>query len=208
MYFSFAPAYSFIGENVTMHKKRFFPVLLLIIGALLILATIAYFAYNAIKASQIRKNNEVLLDKLNTLIPDPHPGVIEEGRDTMMPVLSVEGVDYIGIITIPAYEIEIPVASKWDEEKNKGILTKYYGSLSAHSLILGADNALGLFGFSGQITKDDNVFFTDTKGTVYTYSVDDVRRVKKITLDDISYDGLTIFIRSRSSSDYVVVYCK
>ncbi|MBP5270905.1 MAG: hypothetical protein ILO42_08110 [Clostridia bacterium] len=191
-----------------MNKKRVLPAIILLVGALMIAAAVTYFAIDAARANKTKKNNEILLDRLNTLIPEPHPGFVEEGRDTIMPVLNVDGVDYIGILTVPAYKAEIPVASVWDDERNKGVFTRYFGTLPAHNLILGADNALGLFGFSGEITKDDSVFFTDTEGIVYSYKVEDVVHVNRISKEEMTYTGLTIFIRSRTSSDYVIVYCK
>lgn len=33
--------------------------------------------------------------------------------DMEMPVKTIEGVDYIGILTIPALELELPVISEW-----------------------------------------------------------------------------------------------
>lgn len=191
-----------------MRKKRFLPAIIITAGALMIAAAVAYFAVNAIRTANAKKESAAILDRLNTLIPDPHPGVIEEGRDTIMPALAIDGTDYVGILTIPAYKTETPVASVWNEEKNSGIVTRYFGSLPAHNLVLGADNSLGLFGFSESITGGDSVFFTDTEGIVYSYVVENVIHARKITGENVSYTGLTIFIRSRGSSDYVIIYCK
>ena len=191
-----------------MRKNRFLPALIIAVGALMIAASVTYFAVIGIRTAGMKKENGILLDRLNTLIPDPRPGVIEEGRDTIMPALEVDGTDYIGILTIPAYKTEIPVASVWNEEKNRGIITRYYGSLTAYDLVLGADNVNGLFGFSKEITGGDSVFFTDTEGIIYTFTVEDVIHTKSITKDIITFEGLTIFVRSRSGSDFIVVYCK
>ena len=190
------------------NKRLRFPVIILLAGVLLIAAVVIYFSVNAIESAKARKQNEQILDRINTFIPEPHQGIVEEGRDNFMPVLSIDGTDYIGIITVPAYNTELPVASVWNEKNSKRLITRYFGTLQEGNLVLGADNAYGLFDFSKEITKDDRIFFTDMEGIIYSYVVEDVIHTRNISEENLTYDGLTIFIRSKASSNCIVVYCR
>jgi len=193
---------------VKKNKSKILPVIILLAGVIMISAVVAYFAITAVRASGAKKDSEQILHRINSMIPDPRPGIIEEGRDNFMPVLSIDGTDYIGIIAVPAYKTELPVASVWNEKNSKRLVTRYCGTLQENNLVLGADNAYGLFDFSKEITKDDKVFFTDTEGIIYTYIVEDVIRTTKLSSEKLAYDGLTIFVRSKASKDVIIVYCK
>ena len=190
------------------NKRIILPIIILLAGVLLISAVVAYFAVTAVRSSAAKKSSDQILDRINSMIPDPRPGIVEEGRDTFMPVLSIDGTDYIGILTVPEYKTELPVASVWNEKESKRIITRYYGTLQENNLVLGADNAYGLFDFSKEITKDDRIFFTDTEGIIYSFIVEDVIHTNKISAEKLTYDGLTIFIRSKASSNIIIVYCK
>ena len=54
--------------------------------------------------------------------------LLDAGRE--MPVQTIGGKDYIGVLTIPSLELELPVISQWDYAALKVAPCRYSGSAS------------------------------------------------------------------------------
>ncbi len=91
--------------------------------------------------------------------------------DMEMPVETVNGADYIGILQIPCLELELPVISQWSYKGLKTAPCRYSGSAYQKDLILCAHNYVTHFGNLGKLREGDTATFTDIAGNVFTYQM-------------------------------------
>ena len=98
-------------------------------------------------------------------IAEPDPELQE------MVTIQVDGVDCIGILSIPVLRLELPVLSDWSYEKLKMAPCVYYGSCFEPDFVIAGHNYQGHFYNLSQLRPKDLVFFTDASGNVYQYEV-------------------------------------
>ena len=73
-------------------------------------------------------------------LPEPTP------FDPTMPTVEIDGERYIGFLTIPDLELELPVMEDWDYDKLKIAPCRYSGTLLENDLTIAAHNYLRHFG--------------------------------------------------------------
>lgn len=91
--------------------------------------------------------------------------------DMEMPVETVNGIDYIGLLGIPALELELPIISQWSYPNLKTAPCRYKGSAYTDDLILCGHNFPSHFGNLKNLSEGDMVTFTDMAGNEFTYQV-------------------------------------
>jgi len=104
--------------------------------------------------------------------------VVEEPQETApasepqpMKAVLVDGLSYIGILSIPDLGLELPILSQSSVENLKQAPCRYYGSADEGNLILSAHNYRTHFGHLSQLKTGASVSFTDMNGKVYSYQV-------------------------------------
>ena len=88
-----------------------------------------------------------------------------------MPTVTVDGLDYIGVLSIPSRNLELPVASEWSYPNLKKAPCRYKGSAYTNNLILAAHNYSSHFGDLKNLPIGERVMFTDVDGNLFTYVV-------------------------------------
>ena len=91
--------------------------------------------------------------------------------DREMPVQTVDNRDYIGVLTIPALELELPVISQWDYPSLKVAPCRYSGSLYQNNLIICAHNYASHFGKLRNLHVGDIAMFTDMAENTVTFQM-------------------------------------
>ena len=89
--------------------------------------------------------------------------------DMEMPTENINGIDYIGILRIPALELELPVISEWSYPRLKIAPCRYTGSAYQDDLIIAAHNYNSHFGNLKNLREGDTATLTDMDGNVFTY---------------------------------------
>lgn len=154
----------------TKHPGR----VLTIIGALLIAAAIALSVYNLWTAHRAAASSyETLrsIDLSNALTPQWYTE-----RD--MPVVTVDGVDYIGVLTIPDLDLQLPVAADWSYDQLLSSPCRYTGNYFMNDMVVCAHNYQAHFG--GLISCDLglDVYFQSVEGYVFKYKVSDRKTIQ------------------------------
>ena len=153
------------------------------------------------------QNMEDCVRVIRNLIPEPESAVPEARRDNTMPVLSLYGTDYIGIIEFPRYNSALPVCVNWGE------VTKHpcrlSGSIYDRTMQIGGTSQNGQYDFYREISTGDRVYFTDIEGDRYAYEVTDIRyeRHADQTALHRKEAALTLFIKNIYAFDYIMVFC-
>ena len=94
-----------------------------------------------------------------------------------MPTAEVEGYDYIGVLSIPALGLELPVMDSWSYPQLKLSPCRYEGSAYTGDLIIAAHNYQRHFGRLKTLQAGDTVVFTDAAGSVFTYAVSGIEQL-------------------------------
>lgn len=102
-------------------------------------------------------------------------GTITENQEVTpveeTPSLYVDGDYYLGIITIPSLNLELPILRNLTSKNLKKAPCQYMGSISTGDLIVAGHNYRSHFGRLQELNSGDTIFLTDMNGIVHTYEV-------------------------------------
>lgn len=97
--------------------------------------------------------------------------------DMEMPVEAINGMEIVGVLQIPALELELPIISQWSYPNLKKAPCRYSGSAYLNNLVICGHNYASHFGSLKKLSEGDQAVFTDMDGNVFTY-----RMVERETL--------------------------
>lgn len=125
-------------------------------------------------------DQEPLVSDERTVIPDY---VLSPNME--MPVETINGIDFIGVLRIPALELELPIISEWNYPNLKTAPCRYSGSAYLNNLILCGHNYASHFGSLKTLSEGDIATFTDIDGNVFIYKM-----VERETLNPTDIEGM------------------
>lgn len=142
--------------------------LLLFLGALLVVGALTLYFINGREERQAAESIETLLSVDNEG-RDPSAAAKEQkeqpgAENTAMTEKVFDGNAYIGYLSIPILDLELPVLSHWSDEKLKIAPSRYQGTLRGNNLVLMAHNYDRHFGRIHQLQVGDLVVFRDMNG--------------------------------------------
>ena len=181
--------------------------LFVIIGiCLLVVAALAMIVWQwGIQASKQEASKYV--QTIRTLIPTPQNAAVEERRDNTMPILSVEGKSFVGILEMPKFGSALPVCADWGEVSRYPC--RLSGSVYDRTMQIGATSQDGQYDFYREISVGDLVSFTDMEGNRFSYEVTDIRYESHADQSTLRQKdaALTIFIKNIYSFEYILIFC-
>lgn len=188
-------------------KRSLFQNICLLSGAVMMaaaLVTLLFWQWNIHASAKAAKE---YVHTLRTLIPEPQGAVPEARRDNSMPVLSLEGEDYIGILEFPAFGSALPVGAHWGNSSRYPC--RFSGSVYDRSIRIGATTQAGQYDFYREISVGDTLYFTDMTGNRYSYVVADIRYTRHASeeIPDSRKSDLTLFIQNVYAFEYIQIYC-
>lgn len=130
--------------------------------------------------------------------------------DIDMPTETIEGNEYIGVLEIPALELELPVMSQWSYPKLKVAPCRYKGSAYRNDLILMAHNYATHFGGLKNLRIGDSVAFTDMDGNVFNYEVMEVEVLQPAAIEEMESGDwdLTLFTCTVGGQSRITIRCE
>ena len=163
------------------------------LGLLLIAAALFLSAYNTMDSRKAGETSRQVIEQLCQALPTEStaeteaPSVPEYLLDAAreMPVKTIDGKDYIGVLTIPSLELELPVISQWDYAALKVAPCRYSGSLYQNNLIICAHNFASHFGKLKNLRVGDIAIFTDMEENAVTFQM-----VERETLEPTDLEGM------------------
>lgn len=126
-----------------------------------------------------------------------------------MPEKEIDGVAYIGLLQIPALELELPVISRWSYANFKLAPCRYSGSAYQDSLIIAGHNYQCYFGKLKTLSQGDAVSLTDMDGNVFHYAVVALETMPPTAVQEMEsgeYD-LTLFTCTVGAANRIAVRC-
>ena len=141
---------------------------------------------------------------------DTTPELLPEPTIPQMLTVPVDGGECIGILSIPALELELPVLADWSYEKLKKAPCHYYGSYYGTDFVIAAHNFQSHFGRLSELQAGDVVIFTDLSGTAHCYEVVLLETLQKEATLEMITSGfdLSLYTCTPGGSSRVTVRCK
>ena len=189
-----------------MNRRKPF---LLILGTCLIVFSLCCVIVVQLQQYNGTRNCQEVVVEMNKLLPDRTPGVPGAYSDSVMPVLEINGADYVALLEIPAQGVVLPVSDQWNSMGLSNSPARFSGSAYDKSLVIGGVDHPRQFGFCDEIEHDAVLNITDMTGAQFSYIVSRIDRSKHAQtqwLQNEEYD-LTLFCRSAYSMEYIAVRC-
>ena len=145
-------------------------------------------------------------DEASRLAAQVEPPVIETPE---MQTIEIDGHTYIGEISIPSQELNLPVSFEWSYPLLKKSPCRYAGSYLDDTLIIAGHSYPRHFRVLRQMQPGDSVVFTDTVGNVIQYEVVKAETLGKYDVDAL-FDGdwdLTLFSCTYGGVHRIVIRC-
>lgn len=194
-------------RNEEKNSRKQEGLLLITIGLLLIAAALFLVSYNLYDELRAEQSARQAVTQLDAYLPaeaapeapsdsagDQEPLASDErtvipdyvlSPNMEMPVETINGIDFIGVLRIPALELELPVISEWNYPNLKTAPCRYSGSAYLNNLIICGHNYTSHFGTLKNLWEGDIATFTDMDGNVFTYKM-----VERETLNPTDIEGM------------------
>ena len=197
--------------------KRKAGKLLMTIGLLLIAAAFLLMVYNIWESKKAENMSEEILNQIkdeqdeNVSSDDADEKPLYEiYPDMEMPVLTIDGVDYIGILTVPSLGLELPVAGNWSYPNLRRSPCRYKGSAYSNDMIIAGHNYSRHFGGLKNLAIGEEISFRDVDGHIFQYQVDDIETIPGPAVEDMDAGewDMTLFTCTYGGKSRVTIRCR
>ena len=186
--------------------KRAAGLLLVLLGTFLIAAALTLVFYNILDGNRAEKASQEILVKMDQLkngndgdgenLPEgeteAETGIPAEERrksfsllDTVMPMVNIDGYNYIGTLVMPSLGLRLPVMASWDYDRLKISPCRYSGSYYTDDLVICAHNYQRHFSPIKGIDIGAEVIFINVEDEVYHYIVSNRETIAPTAIDQM-----------------------
>ena len=159
-----------------LKRKKRNSIIFMITGLLLIVAALVLTWMNMWEQRSAGVSSEFALDKVviaideakNRTDPDDEPPYIRN-PEMEMPVVTVDGMDDIGVLRVPVLNMELPILSEWSYPNLKKSPCRFMGSAYLDNFILLGHNYTTHFGRLKRLQPGDILIFTDAVGNEFRW---------------------------------------
>ena len=208
-------------------KRKTLGTFLIFFGVLLVLTAVGLTVYNLWDNSRAESAAQIVLLDLTATLPEPpaqesaptFPSFLPPEAETIpphvlntdleMPETLVNGVAYIGVLEIPALELELPIASRWNPNTAKTAPCRYSGSVYSGDMVVAGHNYRKHFGKLPSLPMGTLVQFTDTAGNVFLYEITDIETVGSTDIETMCTGDwdLTLFTCTTGGQARFAIRC-
>lgn len=203
--------------------------LCLMLGSVLVLAAVCLYVYDRLEdakagaqaasaVSQLRQNQSVAAaseaeqpadsaESLPLSEEETEPDEPEPASEA--PASSVER-EYLGVLSIPALGLELPVQTEWSKANLKVSPCRQCGSAAGGDLVIAAHNYKSHFGRLSSLSEGDEVRFTSQDGAEAVYTVERTAQISPEEPEALREGGcpLVLYTCTPGGKARVVVYCQ
>ena len=147
---------------------------LITVGTVLILAAASLTLYNVWDAYRAGKAAQAIEEELTAAIDHNETkaeNTVTESKEREMDVVTLDGVDYIGTITIPVAGLVLPVQYNYTFDALRNSPCRYYGSYMTNDLVICAHNSSKHFGPIRWLEAGDDIYLRTVDGAEIHYTV-------------------------------------
>jgi len=175
-----------------------------ILGAALVLAALMLWYYNDAEANRAEKVSQELLMEVTAMRTEtPETAMLSATPETAQE-------SFLGVLRIPALDLELPVYATCDDERMKDTVCRYSGSVAENNLVIAGHNYKRHFGGLTNLKPGDEVTLQTMDGEKHSYQVAQLETlaetaVKEMTAGDYP---LTLFTCDYSGQARIAVRCQ
>ena len=169
--------------------------------------TLAYEEALKDKAAVIRPAE--VFDQKETAQNEESAQAEDLAQEEAMPYIEVANQACIGIISIPAINIAVPVNNDCTSAALKKMPCRYVGGVETNSMVIAAHNYQRHFGKISLLKAGDQVTFTDVDGVEYNYEVVQTEVLGAYDVEEMTTGDwdLTLFTCTYGGQNRVTVRC-
>ena len=190
-------------------------VICVLLGVVLLLAALGLYGYNRWEDAQAGAEAQTVVQDLQEKVVEQTqsaasaPAIDYSSLDPELPVVELDGYEYVGTVSIPAIGIDLPVMSEWSYPKLKISPCRQFGSSRTDDLVIAAHNYESHFGKLTSLTAGDSVTFTDMDGIVNEYVVNKVEVLDPHSVEEVEHSGyaLVLYTCTYGGKTRIVVFC-
>lgn len=184
----------------------------LVAGIVLIATSLSIAGYNWWDEARAGRSARAAMETLTQSIAEESARQIDVDfyREMEMPVKTIDGVEYIGVLRIPALELELPIISRWSDSAMKIAPCRYSGSAYQNNLILCGHNYTTHFGKLDLLQTGDTVCFEDAEGNEFSYQVSATDVLPGTAVEEMQAGewDLTLFTCTWSGTSRLCIRCE
>lgn len=181
-----------IMKDEKKNGGRIFPAVFILTGSLMLLGAVLLAGFNLREQRLAEEASRSALERVDSLI-----GACEQADEgefipdyllnpwMEMPQMDIDGILYIGRISIPELELELPVITETTRSYLKKAPCRYTGSVYLDNMVIGAHNYDRHFGRIGDLGYGDLIEFTDMDGNHFIYEVADIEILQPDQVEDL-----------------------
>ena len=176
------------------------------IGVVLVLAALLLLVYNGYEDYRAGQQAEMLMGEIHSIIEEPEP---QEDLPDEMPVVIIEGYEYIGYVTIPDLGLELPVMADWDYYRLSLAPCRHFGSSRTDDLVIAAHNFKKHFGQLSRLDIGAEVIFTDMDNIINRYTLTELTTLSPDAVDEVlnSEHDLVLYTCTPGGATRVAAFC-
>ena len=207
-----------------MPNKR--GIVFVMLGAVLVTAALLLLLYNGYEDRNARQHAETLMDDLQTAAKETMSPALNSGETAEqtgqteaetaeplgreMSVVTIDGYEYIGYLSIPSLGLDLPVMAEWDYKRLKIAPCRHFGSSRTDNLVIAAHNYKSHFGTLSRLDVGAEVIFTDMDGIVNRYHlIRGPQTLPSHAVDEVQNSGcdLVLYTCTPGGKTRVAVFC-
>lgn len=183
------------------------------IGIIAMISALVLTCYNFWDNNRASREAQDIVSGISEQIPD-----ISDAKFTPdyifnpnmnMPTIEYGGYEYIGKLSIPVIDLELPVMDSWSYAQLKIAPCRYSGSAYLNNMVVAAHNYTGHFGRLKNLEVGDEVVFTDADGNIFNYRVAFIETLMPTNVKEMTdgYWDLTVFTCTVGGQTRVTIRC-
>lgn len=173
------------------------------LGLLLIAAALSLTGYNywenaKVGEATLQIRRELGITENSFQIPPSVHQAMMPQMETVppMPTQRIGDNDYIGSLTVPLYQLDLPIMADWSYDKLKVAPCVFTGSYFTGDLVICGHNYPAHFSKLKSIPLNADIYLNTVDGVQYHYIVDNVETVEPTAVEQMILPGdwdLTLF---------------
>jgi len=186
------------------------------LGLVLIAAAIGLLSYNHWENERAGDSAASVVDALEEYLESVETQDVsvdsgDSNENDGMEMMEVDGNGYIGTLTIPTLNLELPIQAEWSYAGMKIAPGRYAGSVWTDDMVICGHNYARHFGNLKYLEAGDTLYFTDINGNTFHYAVEEILTLAPtdtdVMIEDTGEWDLTMFTCTLSGQARVTVRC-
>lgn len=194
-----------MSNSSIIHQRKQIGTLAIAVGLLLLVGVAGIVIARTVLHT--RQSAAQIVSALDELTPSRSRALPEAHYGGDMPAAAIGGENFVGLLEIGRYDCRLPVGREWEVSDLDRFPMVSTGSIYDRNLVIGGSSRDGQLAFADEIEIGEEVRFVDLYGREFYYEVAMVNHADSIDRIQSGDEDLTLFVRSKKTTKYVIIRC-